>query len=72
MFTLQIIDYRWICRNDILSDLWRVLIRADILKRSEADPRAWELIEVKSASNGESGRRAKLKKSRKPFLCARL
>ncbi len=39
-----------------------VLIRADILKRSEADPRAWELIEVKSASNGESGRKAKLKK----------
>ncbi len=39
-----------------------VLIRADILKRSEADPGAWELIEVKSASNGESGRKAKLKK----------
>jgi hypothetical protein len=39
-----------------------VLIRADILKRSEANPGAWELIEVKSASNGESGRKAKLKK----------
>ena len=39
-----------------------VLIRADILKRSEASPGAWELIEVKSASNGESGRKAKLKK----------
>ena len=39
-----------------------VLIRADILKRSEANPRAWELIEVKSASNGESGRKTKLEK----------
>jgi hypothetical protein len=42
-----------------------VLIRADILKRSEADPNAWEFIEVKSASNSagsESSRRPKLKK----------
>jgi CRISPR/Cas system-associated exonuclease Cas4 (RecB family) len=39
-----------------------VLIRADILKRSEANPGAWDLIEVKSASNGESGRKPKLKK----------
>ena len=39
-----------------------VLIRADILKRSEANPGAWDLIEVKSASNGESTRRTKLKK----------
>ncbi len=39
-----------------------VLIRADILKRSEANPGAWDLIEVKSASNGESGLKGKLKK----------
>jgi hypothetical protein len=39
-----------------------VLIRADIMKRSATVPGAWDLIEVKSASNGESGRKAKLKK----------
>ena len=39
-----------------------VLIRTDILKRSEGNPGIWELIEVKSASNGESSRRPKLKK----------
>ena len=42
-----------------------ILIRPDILKRSEADPDAWELIEVKSASNSagnDSSRRPKLKK----------
>ncbi len=39
-----------------------VLIRADIMKRSDVVPGAWDLIEVKSASNGESGRKAKLKK----------
>jgi hypothetical protein len=39
-----------------------VLIRADIMKRSATVPGAWDLIEVKSASNGESGRKVKLKK----------
>jgi len=39
-----------------------VLIRADIMSRSGTIPGAWDLIEVKSASNGESGRKAKLKK----------
>jgi CRISPR/Cas system-associated exonuclease Cas4 (RecB family) len=42
-----------------------VLIRADILKRSETEARAWQLIEVKSASNSagsESSRKSKLKK----------
>jgi hypothetical protein len=42
-----------------------VLVRADILQRSEASPEAWGLIEVKSASNSagsESARRPKLKK----------
>jgi len=39
-----------------------VLIRADILKGSVEVPGAWDLIEVKSASNGESGRKPKLKK----------
>jgi CRISPR/Cas system-associated exonuclease Cas4 (RecB family) len=39
-----------------------VLIRADILKRSESNPNAWNLIEVKSSSNSESSRRKNLKK----------
>jgi CRISPR/Cas system-associated exonuclease Cas4 (RecB family) len=39
-----------------------VLIRADILKPSDGVAGAWDLIEVKSASNGESGRKGKLKK----------
>ena len=39
-----------------------VLIRADILKRSEANPEAWDLIEVKSSSNSESSRGRNLKK----------
>jgi hypothetical protein len=42
-----------------------VLIRADIMRRSQADSNAWALIEVKSASNSansESSRNSKLKK----------
>jgi CRISPR/Cas system-associated exonuclease Cas4 (RecB family) len=39
-----------------------VLIRADIMKRSDSAPGAWDLIEVKSASNGKSGLKAKIKK----------
>ncbi len=43
----------------------QVLVRVDILKRSETTPNAWELIEVKSASNSTNNpvaRDAKLKK----------
>ncbi len=39
-----------------------VLIRADVMKRSDSAPGAWDLIEVKSASNGKSGLKAKIKK----------
>jgi CRISPR/Cas system-associated exonuclease Cas4 (RecB family) len=39
-----------------------VLIRADILKRSELNLDAWKLIEVKSSSNSDSSRGANLKK----------
>lgn len=39
-----------------------MLIRADIMKRSDSAPGAWGLIEVKSASNGKSGLKAKIKK----------
>ena len=34
-----------------------VLVRADILKRSETSTDAWDLIEVKSSSNSESSRK---------------
>jgi len=39
-----------------------VLIRTDILKRSDVAPGVWDLIEVKSASNSESGSKKKLAK----------
>jgi CRISPR/Cas system-associated exonuclease Cas4 (RecB family) len=39
-----------------------VLIRADILKRSESISGAWDLIEVKSSSNSASSRQKNLKK----------
>jgi hypothetical protein len=38
-----------------------VLVRADILKRSETSTDAWDLIEVKSSSNSESSRKDHLK-----------
>ena len=41
-----------------------VLIRADILKRSESKPDAWDLIEVKSSSSSDSSSR----KNRKKYL----
>ena len=39
-----------------------VLIRADVLKRSQTHSGSWDLIEVKSSSNSESSRRKNLKK----------
>lgn len=39
-----------------------VLIRADILKRSESNSDSWKLIEVKSSANSASSRGANLKK----------
>jgi hypothetical protein len=38
-----------------------VLVRTDILKRSDTTPDAWDLIEVKSSSNSESSRKEHLK-----------
>ena len=39
-----------------------VLIRADILKRSQSNSGSWDLIEVKSSSNSSSSRKKNLKK----------
>ncbi len=39
-----------------------VLIRTDILKRSESNPDTWDLVEVKSSSNSASSRKKNLKK----------
>ena len=39
-----------------------VLIRADVLKRSQTHSGSWDLIEVKSSSNSKSSRRKNLKK----------